>query len=104
MLVAPMNRGSQTAPVASEWRQGMRRNANGTRDLLAPMEIGEEVLAEALACHAWKCSRGRDPCSVTRGGAERRRLTGDSRQLKVERKTSEMTPCRFASSGQRANG
>jgi hypothetical protein len=29
----------------------MRRNANGARDLFAPMEIGEEVLAEALACH-----------------------------------------------------
>ena len=29
----------------------MRRNANGARNLFAPMEIGEEVLAEALACH-----------------------------------------------------
>jgi hypothetical protein len=29
----------------------MRRNANGASDLFAPMEIGEEVLAEALACH-----------------------------------------------------
>jgi len=30
---------------------GMRRNANGERDLFAPVEIGKEVLAEALACH-----------------------------------------------------
>ncbi|PYU66758.1 MAG: hypothetical protein DMG49_21085 [Acidobacteria bacterium] len=29
----------------------MRRNADGAGDLFAPMEIGEEVLAEALACH-----------------------------------------------------
>jgi hypothetical protein len=37
--------------VPRERDGGMRRNANGARDLLAPMEIGEEVLAEALACH-----------------------------------------------------
>ncbi len=29
----------------------MRRNANGARDLFAPVKVGEEVLAEALACH-----------------------------------------------------
>src|SRR6266446_6911983 len=32
---------------------GMRRNANGARDFFAPVEISEEVLAEALASHGW---------------------------------------------------
>jgi hypothetical protein len=50
--------------VARERHGGMRRNADGARDLFAPMEIGEEVLAEALACHGWN--------SVARG------VTGDS--------------------------
>ena len=40
MLIVPRERDS-----------GMRRNANGARDLLAPMKIGEEVLSEALASH-----------------------------------------------------
>jgi hypothetical protein len=31
----------------------MGRNANGARNLFAPMEVGEKVLAEALACHGW---------------------------------------------------
>jgi hypothetical protein len=29
----------------------MRRNADGARDLFAPVKIGEEMLAEALASH-----------------------------------------------------
>jgi len=37
--------------VARERNGGMRRNADGARDLFAPVEIGEKVLAEALACH-----------------------------------------------------
>ncbi len=37
---------------------GVRRNANGAGDLFAPVEIGEEVLAEALACHAWNSVAG----------------------------------------------
>ena len=32
---------------------GMRRNANGASDFFAPVEISEEVLAEALASHGW---------------------------------------------------
>jgi len=38
----------------------MRGNANGARNLFAPVEIGEEVLAEALACHG---------CNSVAGGA-----------------------------------
>ena len=38
--------------VLQERHGGVRRNANGARNLFAPMEIGEKVLAEALACHA----------------------------------------------------
>src|SRR5207245_10699136 len=37
--------------VARERHGGMRRNADGARNFFAPMEIGEKVLAEALACH-----------------------------------------------------
>ena len=37
--------------VSGKWSGGMRRNANGARNLFAPIEIGKEVLAEALACH-----------------------------------------------------
>jgi hypothetical protein len=41
----------------------MRRNADGASDLFAPMEIGEEVLAEALASHGWNSvARGGDGC------------------------------------------
>jgi hypothetical protein len=36
----------------------MRRNANSARDLFAPVEIGEEVLAEALASHGWNSVAG----------------------------------------------
>ena len=36
----------------------MRRNADGARNLFAPVEIGEEVLAEALACHGWNSVAG----------------------------------------------
>ena len=45
----------------------MRRDANGAGDFFAPVEIGEEVLAEALASHGWN--------SVARGAkrAERQR-------------------------------
>ena len=53
MFVAPRKRSLLISIVASEWRQGMRRDANGARDLFAPVKIGEEVLAEALACHGW---------------------------------------------------
>ncbi len=53
MLVVPRKRHLQTLIVASKWRQGMRRNANGARDFFAPVEIGKEVLAEALASHGW---------------------------------------------------
>ena len=60
MLIFPRKRNLQTLTVANEWRQGMRRNANGARDLFAPVEIGKEVLAEALACHGWEqCSKRR---------------------------------------------
>ena len=38
---------------------GMRRNANGASNLFAPVEIGEEVLAEALACHGGNSVAGR---------------------------------------------
>jgi hypothetical protein len=37
--------------VSRERDGGVRRNANGARYLSSPVEIGEEVLAEALACH-----------------------------------------------------
>jgi hypothetical protein len=37
----------------------MRRNANGASNLFAPVEIGEEVLAEALACHVGNSVAGR---------------------------------------------
>jgi hypothetical protein len=36
----------------------MRRNANGARDLFAPVEIGKEVLAESLPCHGWNSVAG----------------------------------------------
>lgn len=52
VLVIPRKRGG-----------GMRGNANGAGDLLAPVEIGEEMLAEVLASHGWN--------SVARGGGER---------------------------------
>jgi hypothetical protein len=31
----------------------VRGNADGARNLFAPVEIGEEVLAESLASHGW---------------------------------------------------
>ena len=37
--------------VAREWHRGMRGNADGAGDLLAPVEVFQEMLAEALACH-----------------------------------------------------
>ena len=37
----------------------MRRDANGAGDFFAPVEIGEEVLAEALACHVGNSVAGR---------------------------------------------
>ena len=46
--------------VARERDGGMGRDANGARDLLAPVKIGEEVLTEALACHG---------CNSVAGGA-----------------------------------
>ena len=52
-LTVPTSRDTQRTFVAKEWRQGMRRDANGAGDLFAPVEIGEEVLAETLACHGW---------------------------------------------------
>ena len=57
--------GLLTSIVASEWRQGMRRDANGARDFFAPVEIGKEVLAEALASHVWN--------SVARGAGNAER-------------------------------
>jgi len=44
--------------VLQERNGGMARNADGTRDLFAPVEIGEEVLAEALASHGWNSVAG----------------------------------------------
>jgi len=52
VLIVPGKRGL-TSTVASEWRQRMRRHANGARYLFAPVEVGKKVLAEALACHGW---------------------------------------------------
>jgi len=40
-----------TFVVHGKRKGGMRGNANGARDLFAPVEIGEEVLAEALTSH-----------------------------------------------------
>ena len=37
--------------IAGKQDRGMRRNSDGPGDLFAPVEIGEEVLAEALASH-----------------------------------------------------
>ena len=55
--------------VARERRRGMRRNADGARDLLAPVEVLQEVLAEALASHGGNSvARG-----ATRGPAKRGR-------------------------------
>jgi len=46
---------------------GMRRDANGAGDFFAPVEIGEEMLAEALASH--------ERNSVARGAKRRREAT-----------------------------
>ena len=55
--------------VARKRYRGMGRNADGAGDLFAPAEIGEEVLAEALASHVGN-SVARDVtpdwCPVTR--------------------------------------
>jgi len=56
------------------WRErngGMRRNANGARNLFAPMEIGEKMLAETLACHGWNSVAGSAGIAV-RGNEVRR--------------------------------
>ena len=34
-----------------EWHGGIRGDANGASDFFAPVEIGEEMLAETLASH-----------------------------------------------------
>ena len=75
MLVA-MNRDSQRTLVAGEGRNGVRRNANGARDFFAPMEIGEKVLAEALASHGWN-SVARGVRSAPRGKEVRRQRGSD---------------------------
>jgi hypothetical protein len=49
--------------VAWERNGGMRRNANDASNLFAPVEIGEKVLAEALACHG-----GNSVAGGVRGG------------------------------------
>ena len=36
----------------------MRRDANGAGNFFAPVEIGEEILAEALASHGWEIVAG----------------------------------------------
>jgi hypothetical protein len=36
----------------------MRGDANGAGDFFAPVEIGKEMLAEALASHGWKIVAG----------------------------------------------
>ena len=50
-MLVPMNRDSQRTLVAGEGRNGVRGDADGASDLLAPVEIGEEMLAETLASH-----------------------------------------------------
>jgi hypothetical protein len=49
----------------------MRRNANSARNLFAPVKIGEEMLAEALACHGGN-SVARGARSAPRGNEVRR--------------------------------
>jgi hypothetical protein len=44
----------------------MRGDADSAGDLFAPVEIFEEMLAEALACHGWN--------SVARGASSRRNV------------------------------
>ena len=65
VFVVPGKRGLLISIVASEWRQRMRRDTDGARDFFAPVKIGEEVLAEALACHGWN--------SVARGAGNAER-------------------------------
>src|SRR5260370_35324057 len=48
-LTVPTSRDSQRTLFASKWRRGMWRNANGARDLCAPVKLGEEGLAKPLA-------------------------------------------------------
>ena len=57
-MLIPMNQDSQRTLVVSEGRNGMRRNANGARDLFAPVQVGKEVLAESLASHGWNSVAG----------------------------------------------
>jgi hypothetical protein len=49
----------------------MRRDANSARDLFAPVEIGEKMLAEALASHGGN-SVARGARSAPRGNEVRR--------------------------------
>jgi len=44
--------------ILREGHGGMRRDANGAGDFFAPVEIGEEMLAEALASHGWNSVAG----------------------------------------------
>ena len=46
--------------IAGERNGGMRGDADGAGDLLAPVEIFEEMLAEALACHGWNSVAGEE--------------------------------------------
>jgi len=48
----------------------MRRDANGAGDFFAPVEIGEEMLAEALASHAWEIVAGEVRVTAGRLAAE----------------------------------
>ena len=57
--------------VVRERNSRMRGNANGARDLFAPVEIGEEVLAESLASHGWN-SVARGARCAPRGNEVRR--------------------------------
>jgi hypothetical protein len=56
----------------------MRRNANGARDLFAPVQVGKEVLTKSLASHGWNSVAGARGRSVVRSGC----LGLESRSLK----------------------
>ena len=53
-------------PAQQLRRGGVRRNANGARDLFAPVGIGEEMLAEALASHGSNSVAGSAPAGSRR--------------------------------------
>jgi hypothetical protein len=64
----------------------MRGDANGAGDLLAPVEIGEEMLAEALASHLWNSVAGGAgssgqtvPLWLQNGSSAMRRYLGQSK-------------------------